>query len=135
MFGLDAGATARLAAERLAAGDDLIDVWRYCLLQLLDDYDQELRASGVRQASSRFTQEPDPSGSPEVDAALAALAEYLARRDGWTTPGWARKPGRYASRWWFVSPLRGMHAKALQESPASFRTRGIFVTAEALARV
>ena len=135
MFGLDAEGAAALAVDLLASGEPLPAVWRFCLLQLMDDYDQELRLAGAGRASARFKQEPPATGSAEVDAALAAFAEHLARRDGWPVPGWARKPGRYAARWWFVTPLQGFHATALQESPASFRTRGVFVTAGALSRV
>jgi hypothetical protein len=135
MFGLDGEAAAALAVDLLASGEPLVDVWRFCLLQLMDDYDQELRVAGAGSASARFEKEPPATGSAGVDAALAALAEHLARRDGWPVPGWARKPGRYAARWWFVTPLQGLHATALQESPASFRTRGVFVTAGALSRV
>jgi hypothetical protein len=94
----------------------------------------DLAHAGASVASQGFSSDPPPTRSTEVDAALAALAEYLARRDSWPVPSWARKPGRYSAKWWFVTPLRGMHATALQESHASFRTRGIFITAGALSR-
>lgn len=135
LIGLDAVGAAVLADQLLAEGETLQSVWRYAIVQLLDDYSNDLVRSGVSVASRRFTREPPPTGSAEVDAALAALAEYLARRDKWSVPSWARKPGRYSAKWWFVTPLRGMHATALQESPPSFRTRGIFITAGALSRV
>jgi hypothetical protein len=133
--GLDAVGAAALADELLAQGEPLHSVWRYVIVQLLDDYGHDLARVGATVASQRFTGEPPPTNSAEVDAALAALAEYLARRDNWPLPSWARKPGRYSPRWWFVTPLRGMHATALRESPPSFRTRGVFITAGALSRV
>jgi hypothetical protein len=37
--------------------------------------------------------------------------------------------------WWFVTNLRGLHPRALVESPASFRRRGVFITTDALERV
>jgi hypothetical protein len=132
---LDAVGAASLADRLLGEGETLQSVWRYVIVQLLDDYSHDLGRVGVVVASKRFDQEPPPTSSPEVDAALAALAEYLARRDNWAVPSWARRPGRYSAKWWFVTPLRGMHATALQESPPSFRTRGIFITAGALSRV
>jgi hypothetical protein len=135
LIGLEAADAASLADDLLTQGEALQSVWRYVIIQLLDDYSHELARSGASIASQRFSREPAPTRSTEVDAALAALAEYLARRDGWALPSWARKPGRYSSKWWFVSPLRGMHPTALQESPPSFRTRGIFITAGALSRV
>jgi hypothetical protein len=132
--GLDAAGAATLADELLAEGEPLQSVWRYVIVQLLDDYTHDLDRAGATTASQRFASEPPPTSSAEVDAALAALAEHLARRDNWELPAWARKPGRYSPKWWFVTPLRGMHATALQESPPSFRTRGIFITAGALSR-
>lgn len=135
LIGLDAVGAALLADELLAEGETLQSVWRYAIVQLLDDYSHDLARAGGSVASRRFSSEPPPTRSAEVDAALAALAEYLARRDNWPVPSWARKPGRYSAKWWFVTPLRGMHATALQESPPSFRTRGIFITAGALSRV
>src|ERR1700683_1292067 len=139
MVGLDAADAAVLAEDLLDEGETLQSVWRYVVLQLLDDYSHDLARAGAETASRgvhreprprRFNGEPPPTRSAEVDAVLAALAEYLARRDNWPLPSWAAKPGRYSAKWWFVTPLRGMHPTALQESPASFRTRGIFITAD-----
>jgi hypothetical protein len=135
LIGLDAAGAAMLADELLAEDEALQSVWRYVIIQLLDDYSHDLARAGATVASRRFDREPSATRSAEVDAALAALAEYLARRDNWPVPSWARKPGRYSAKWWFVTPLRGMHATALQESPSSFRTRGVFITASALSRV
>jgi len=134
LVGLDATGAARLADDLLTEGETLGYVWRYAIIQLFDDYSHELARAGVLVASRRFDREPPLTRSSEVDAALAALAEYFARRDSWPVPSWARKPGRYSARWWFVTPLRGLHPTALQESPPSFRTRGIFITAGALSR-
>jgi hypothetical protein len=135
VIGLDAVGAARLADDLLRDGETLQSVWRYAIVQLLDDYSHDLARAGAVVASRRFSLEPPATRSTEVDAALAALAEYLARRDNWQLPPWARKPGRYSSKWWFVTPLRGMHPTALQESPPSFRTRGVFITSGALSRI
>jgi hypothetical protein len=135
LIGLDAVGAALLADDLLREGETLQSVWRYAIVQLLDDYSHDLARDGALVASQRFTRDPPPTRSIEVDAALAALAEHLARRDHWPLPSWARKPGRYSTKWWFVTPLRGMHPTALQESPPSFRTRGVFITAGALSRV
>ncbi len=135
LIGLDAAGAALLTDELLDEGETLQSVWRYVIVQLLDDYSHDLARAGTVIASRRFDREPPATRSAEADAALAALAEYLARRDSWPVPSWARNPERYSAKWWFVTPLRGMHATALQESPPSFRTRGIFITAGALSRV
>jgi hypothetical protein len=134
MRGLTAAGAAALARELLAAGESLPDIWRHCVLQLLDDYAGDASRLGVTPARRRFAEPPAPTGSTKVDAALASLAEHLSRRDGWPTPGWAQDPARYTAEWWFVTRLPGMHATALQESPTSFRKRGVFITEGALSR-
>jgi hypothetical protein len=47
-------------------------------------------------------------------AAMLADGERLSRlwREAWP--------------WWFVTDLRGLHPRALVESPSSFRRRGVF---------
>lgn len=39
-------------------------------------------------AAQCFSAQPASTGSAQIDAALAALAEHLARRDGSPTPLW-----------------------------------------------
>jgi hypothetical protein len=119
----------------IASGGALKDVWRYAILQMLDDYTSILRHEGIRAAVAMWTKPPRLVGDRRVDAALAALAEHLARRDGWERPQWAADPQRAAEPWWFVTSLRGLHPRALVESPLSFRKRGVFITSGALDRV
>jgi len=57
-----------------------------------------------------------------------------ARSHSQVIPPWARLPGREAWPWWFVTDLRGLHPRALVESPSSFRRRGVFITNGALDR-
>lgn len=128
------GAAAE-ASRMLDAGESLDAVWRFVIVQLLDDYSARLRHADVAAAASLFTEEPAPTGDVRVDAALAALAEHLARRDGWRVPRWVAGQSRYTPRWWFVTGLRGLHPRALRESPLSFRERGVFITSGALSRV
>jgi hypothetical protein len=123
------------AAHMLTAGESLKDVWRFCLLQLLDDYESVLRHEGVDAAALLWRDAPTFTGDARVDAAFAALAEHLARRERWSTPAWALDPEREAREWWFVTDLRGLHPRALVESPLSFRKRGVFITDGALTRV
>lgn len=130
---IDTAAASALARELLAQHpDNLTDVWRHSVLQLLDDYNGAQRVG--EQAHELLLPEPPPTGDSRVDSALAALAEYLARRDGWAAPAWVNDPARYAQPWWFVAGLRSLEATAVQESPLPFRKRGIFITARALSR-
>ena len=134
MVGLDAAAAGRLADQMMRDGERPTALWRHVILQLLDDYESDRRREGPLVAARRFDEEPAPTSSRQLDAALAALAEHLARRDGWTTPACAVDARRYAPNWWFVTPLKGMHAAALQQSPSAFRRRGVFITADGLNR-
>jgi hypothetical protein len=128
------GQAADCAVAMLSDGEKLSRLWRYVFAQMLDDYASVLRHQGVPAAARMWAESPRDTGDTRVDAAFAAMAEYLARRDGWTVPSWARLPEREAWPWWFVSDLRGMHPRALVESPSSFRRRGVFITSGALER-
>jgi len=129
------GEAAESAAAMLTDHEPLMRVWRFAVVQLLDDYLSALRHTSVAAAQTMWTDEPVPTGDVRVDAAFAALAEHLARRDGWQVPMWAHDTSREAVPWWFVTELRSLHARALVESPSSFRRRGVFITNDALERV
>jgi hypothetical protein len=127
---------AAIAARRmLENGEALPRIWRFALVQMLDDYESVLRHRGRDAAARMYTRAPRSTGNAQVDAAFTALAEHLSRRDGWRAPAWTRDPAREAMPWWFVTELRGLHPTALVESPPSFRKRGVFITRGGLERV
>lgn len=66
------------------------------------------------------------------DAYLAAVAVYFSGRLGHPAPLWTRKPERVLREPWFANPGRHMRALLLVESPAAFRERNLFITANAL---
>jgi hypothetical protein len=72
------------------------------------------------------------SGEAVCDAYYAATAATLAGRIGERHPAWTRDPERYLTNPWFASPGPSMRACLLLESPARFRERNLFVTANAL---
>ncbi|MGF7238330.1 MAG: hypothetical protein ACQSGP_25720 [Frankia sp.] len=125
---------AAVAAGMVASEARLQDVWRHAVVQLLDDYESVRRHEGLSAVQAMWAVRPRRSGDRRVDAAFAALGEYLARRDGWPSPAWVRDPELEAVPWWFVTALRGLHPQALVESPLSFRKRGVFITSGALKR-
>ncbi len=132
---LSCRSAAEAATRMLRAGDPLGDIWRYAVIQLLDDYDSIRRHEGLVAAADLFSAAPESTSDARVDAAFAALAEHLARRDGWPVPPWSLDPERTTRRWWFVTEWTGIHPRALVESPLSFRKRGVFITDDALERV
>ncbi len=128
-----AAGSARMLVAAGSAGSEAL--WRFGVLQLLDDYDSVLRHEGVNAAAGVFADEPAPTGHSGLDAAYAALTCWLAKRDGWAAPEWARDPSRVARPWWFVSDSAYGRSWALVQSPGEFRIRGVFITDTALARV
>src|SRR5699024_9408492 len=92
-----------------------------------------LRRGGVDLARQVFTSSPPRTGSVEIDAAFAALADYFASRDGWDAPDWVHDPARRVKEW-FASVPQIFHEVARIESPPEFRSRGIFITTDSLAR-
>ena len=68
------------------------------------------------------------------DAYLAATAEELARAHELVLPLWTEEDARKLHRPWFASPLGGLRAVLLLESPPGFRSRKLFVSENALSR-
>jgi hypothetical protein len=132
-FNSVADATAA-AAQMLAAGEPLGEIWRYVILQMLDDYRSKLRHAGTDAAARMWQPAPATTSDSRLDAAFAALAEHLAGRDDWAAPEWVAEQWRVATPQWFVTELPGLHPRALEESPSSFRNRGVFITDMALER-
>jgi hypothetical protein len=124
---------ARACAALLATGESATECWRFGILQTLDDYTSALRRGGIPLASSVFADEPPATGSPEVDAAFAALADHLAARDGWDAAPWTRNPRRHTTAWYPSVPAI-FRAEAERDSPPAFRKRGIYITSRSLDR-
>ena len=70
----------------------------------------------------------------EADSYLAAVAVHLSRRIGESPPRWTYDRKRFLSRPWFASAGSSLRATLLLESPAAFRERNLFVSANALDR-
>ena len=107
------------------------ELWRHTVAQLLDEYETD-RALG-NDGRAVVGERPPLTGDSRVDAALGALAEHLAHRDGWPVPVWVDEPGRHAGGW-LVSELPAFQALAEQETPEAFRRHGVLITLGALAR-
>lgn len=115
-----------MVAERARAGEP----WRSAVRDFLDGFAQAPAEVGP----SLLEEEPLPFD--EVgDAYLAALAEHLAYHHGLARPPWCVDPARFLRRMWFASDAPGLRASAIQQSPAAFRRRGLFIGATTLQRV
>jgi len=99
---------------------------------LLDDFRE--RCGTAQERTSLIGDPPESTGQPETDAYLAALAESLCYEAGLRPPAWTQHPSYYLKRPWFAGGLESLKAILLAESPASFRRRNLFVSANALHR-
>jgi len=128
-----AAGNARHCSGLIEGGESLDVGWRFGILQTLDDYVSTVRRGGVKLGAAVFAEEPPRTGSVELDAAFAALADHLAERDRWEAPSWAQNAERAVESWYpAVSSIFREEAKA--ESPRAFRQRGVFITERSLAR-
>jgi hypothetical protein len=125
--------SAQRAKELITTGDSLDDVWRYGILQTLDDYTSTVRRGGTVLGSNVFAEAPELTGISQIDAGFAALADYLSEKDGWARPEWASEPAR-TTRDWFPDVPPQFRADAIAESPRAFRDRGIWITSRTMAR-
>ena len=115
------------AAGGVAAGVPL----RMAVADFLDD----LRWIHERlDVASRINVEPQFVDA-HVDAYFGALAEHVATSNGIPVPPWSTAPARFLDHFWWPSRTEGLHARALVESPAAFRRRGIFIGRTTLQRV
>lgn len=113
-------------ADRIAGGVAL----RAAVADFVDDLHW---ARDDDDVARRITERPRDL-DPRTDAYLGALAEHVAASRGLPAPLWAGESGRFLSRiWWPRYP--GLWARAIVESPAAFRRRGILLGAGMLSRV
>lgn len=111
---------------------DVRKAFHYHLADFLDQFYLERRADMLSQEPAILAERID--GGQMADAYLAATAISLAREIGVPPSKWAWKESRKLRTPWFASPGRAIRATLLAESPAPFRERNLFVSANALSR-
>ena len=122
--GYQAMSISALAGYLAAARDDR-ERWRL-VAEFLEEYrhEPETRRPGL------LSEEPAATGDERWDVFVAALAEFLATRDGRGVAAWVHARGLKGS--WFPFDSPAARADALVHSPASFRARGIFLAPQNL---
>ena len=107
------------------------DSFDRCLWNFLDEF-------YASPSFERLKDAPQSLRSNEAgdvkDAYLAATAEELARKYGLAQPVWTFDEDRKLRRPWFAISMQSLRALLLLESPAGFRSRNLFVSANALSR-
>lgn len=111
---------------------EIIDLWRFAVLQTLDDYNSSVKRGGVT-LGARVFENPVEDSVPYMKVSLAGLASYLSEKDGWETPSWVNETNPLPEPW-FPNVLSFLRDDALEESPNGFRKFNIFVTLEGLTR-
>lgn len=117
----------QLAALAADGGD-----FSYLLGDFLDEFYRRPRLEAL-EAEPAALAERRPDGMI-LDAFLAAAAHALANAQGWAGPDWAFEESRYLHRPFFPIRAAAFRATLLLESPPPFRSRNLFVTANALSR-
>jgi hypothetical protein len=102
------------------------------LADFVDAFRQMRQPGMLREEPRRLQTHYD--GGDVSDAYLAAVAVSLAREIGAPPPAWAWDESRKLRRPWFAWPGPALRATLLVESPAPFRERNLFVSANALSR-
>jgi hypothetical protein len=114
-------------ADGAAAGGALHDMLR--------DFTLEFSRMDAGRRDAALTAEPLlVEGDDVANAYLAAVAEMLALREGLDRPGWIAGPKRFLKLPWYAAGLESLKATLLAESPAAFRIRNLFVSANVLDR-
>jgi len=120
--------TLRNLAEQVRAGRAL----ELELGDFLDAFYLDPAVVRVEEAPALLAR-TNPQGEV-TDALLAAVVEHLCRRFNFQIPGWVFESHRYLERPFFALNAPSFRATLLLESPMEFRSRNLFVTANALSR-
>lgn len=91
-----------------------------------------LHAFAAKRDYAMLEEEPPLLDDAVDNAYLAATAAYLSQQLKRTPPAWTNQPARTLQRPWFANNSPHLRAVLLVESPAAFRARNLFVSANAL---
>ena len=120
--------TARFIAARLRGGETAT-AFR-ALIQFSDD----LRAGNTFTTALSLAVEPDSTGDPHFDAAIAGLAEIRLAELGLESPDWVTAPGRSVE---IAEDSLGYHwyARHYDDTHPILRSHGVILPRETLASV
>jgi hypothetical protein len=102
------------------------------LANFLDGFYRAPSAQALKDRPMRLAEKI--SDGEVKDAYLAATAEELVRRFNFPAPDWIFEEDRKLHRPWFATSLQSLRGILIGESPLGFRSRNLFVSANALSR-
>lgn len=115
-------------ARRVGSASDFSAAWR----EFLDRFYRAPSAAALRDEPELLCDRLNDDGY--ADAFLAAMAAQLARQHELPMPVWTSAPQRYLRDPYFALKSRKNWAILLQDSPAEFRARRLFVSGNVLDR-
>lgn len=104
----------------------------FALRDFLDGFYAAPTAAALEEEPPRLENRFGDRG--RADAYLAAVAEHLGAQFHLRVPPWAFSPDRTLNEPWFAAQGDTYRLFLLMDSPSAFRSRNIFVSADALAR-
>lgn len=108
------------------------DDFGYALRNFLDRFRRAPDIAMLEGEPDRLANLLDDDGL--ADAYLACAAALLCQEQGYSCPAWVDQRDRVFKRPWFAAKTPNLKAILIQESPAAFRIRNLFVSANALSR-
>lgn len=104
----------------------------YAIRDFVDRFYEEPSYSLIEEEPELL--EPTLNDSGVADAWIAATAVHLAKKSKVQTPEWTKGNARALKKPWFAAKSSNLRIVLLQESPAEFRVRNLFVSANVLSR-
>ena len=120
--------TLRESIENVVLQSD----FSYAIKNFLDRFKVNPDLELLQEEPSLISEKINDGGY--ADAFVASTAAYLCQVHNLTAPSWVNQKCRIMPRPWFAAKSGDMKAILLQESPAAFRVRNLFVSANALHR-
>lgn len=124
-------ATATSMREKFAEITDA-ETFGYSLRDFLDRFREAPSFDLIAEEPALLDSRLKDGG--RADAFLASTAAYLAQKHQLPAPNWASGSARALEKPWFAAKTHNLRMILLQESPAAFRIRNLFVSANALSR-
>jgi hypothetical protein len=108
------------------------DDFGYAIRNFLDRFRHSPSLALLDDAPELLAELLDDGGL--ADAYVAAAAAWLCQVNGLQAPPWVNMQSRIMRKPWFAAKTPNLKAILIQESPAAFRVRNLFVSANALSR-
>ncbi len=108
------------------------DGFHYAMANFLDRFKSDPTAEMVSEEPPILSGLLKDNGF--ADSYAAAAAAHLCQLHGIAFPSWVDKKARRMESPWFAARTHNLRMILLQESPAAFRVRNLFVSANALSR-